>query len=116
MPVSFELNTYHSGLRLRHTFTQKQMAPYAWVGLNLAQGTISSAETGDLDYHGYSVGGGPGVLFRLGRRVALSVEGVATFGRGKWKTQPFANSNSRDFDPGLRGVIANLSYGLGHVR
>ena len=112
-PFTFDLDTYNIGLRLRHTFTRKRLAPYAWVGLNVANGTLSNSAVGDLDYSGYSIGVGPGVLIPLGRHLSLSVEGVASFGSAKWKTEPFANSDGRDFNPGLLGVIANMGFGWG---
>lgn len=116
VPVSFDLDTFNIGLRLRHAFTRGRFAPYGWLGLNLASGTVSSAETGDLDYSGYSVGVGPGVLIALSSHLSVSVEGVASFGSAKWKSEPFSNSTSRDFNPGLLGVIVNLGFGWGRVQ
>jgi hypothetical protein len=46
----------------------------------------------------------------------LTVEGVASFGAAQWETEPFANSDSRDFNPGLLGVIVNIGIGWGRVQ
>jgi hypothetical protein len=115
VPFAFDLDTYNIGLRVRHTFTRKRLSPYFWAGVNVAQGTISNPGTNDLDYSGYSVGVGPGVLMQLGPHFSLSVEGVASFGAAKWKIEPFSNSANRDFNPGLLGVVANMGFGWGRL-
>jgi len=116
VPYAFDLDTYNFGVRLRHTFTRKTVSPYIWAGVSVANGTLSNADTGDLDYSGYSVVAGPGVLIQIGRKFLMSVEGIASFGGANWKTDPFANSESRDFNPSLLGATANLSFGWGSTQ
>jgi hypothetical protein len=115
VPISFELDTYNTGVRLRHTFSRAKFAPYVWVGLNVATGVIDNPQTGQLEYSGVSAGVGPGVLVALGRHFSLALEGIASFGTANWKTQPFANSSGREFNPGLLGATANVAFSWGRV-
>jgi hypothetical protein len=109
-PATFELNTYHLGVRYRYTFSRGSFTPYAFVGLSGAFGSIESSPTGALDYNGWSACAGPGVSIGLGRNFRLSAEGVGSFGAANWESNPFPNSSSPSFDPSILGGTANLSF------
>lgn len=108
--VSFSLSSINFGVQGRYAFVRSTVMPYIFAVLNLAFGTIQEEQTGTLGYSGVSAGGGLGASVFLSDRIALSLEGVASFGSARWKQKPFLNSTGTDFNPVMIGVFVNFSY------
>lgn len=111
--TQFDLYTYNFGVRYRHTFSRRRIAPYAFVGISYAFGSIESSVVGQLEYKGVSGCIGPGASVHLGRSLALSLEVFGSFGTSSWEQKPFTNSGSDEFDPSLLGATINLSFAWG---
>ncbi len=106
----FDLSLVHFAAVGRYTFAEGGIKPYVFGMISLVTGSVSSKESGTLNQLGFGAGEGIGVSFDIGSHVRLSAEGLGVFGSSSWKERPFLNSSGTDYNPGMAGVLVNLSY------
>ncbi len=106
----FTLDAANIGINGRLSFSNGKLIPFAGVLVSYATGSIEGSGTGTLQYGGFSVGLEAGAAYMLGESWAISLEGLASYGKANWKQQPFSNSNSTEFNPSMACILAGVSY------
>ena len=108
--VDFDLVAFNVGVEGLALLSDGIIQPYAIVMLNYATGSISDSHEGTLQYDGVAAGLGFGVRAAVSTTVAVSLEGLGSWGTAKWRERPFSNSNGDTFDPGMIGLLATVSF------
>ncbi len=112
--TTFDLNTYNYGARVRWTFFRGSFAPYAYVGLNVADGIAESDAIAPLEYRGRSACYGFGATVAFARSFRLAVETVTSSGTARW-SQPLAGSTSATIDPSFTGALVHVGFAWGET-
>ena len=108
--TDFDLHTYNLGARLRWTFARGTISPYGFAGAGYSLGSVESAPVGTLSHDGFAVSGGAGAALVLSPYVSFAVEALLSTGWSSWDELPFANSESKDFNPAMFGLLGTLVF------
>lgn len=110
--ANFRLNTYNQGFVTQYYFSRGKFQPYIQATASIASGAVTvsvdSLEDGELEFEGFSAGGGAGALLVLSKYVGISVDGLLSFGSAEWEQKPFSNSADKSFSPSYWAVTVNL--------
>jgi hypothetical protein len=108
--TDFDIATLNITFEALLRFSTGGVRPYCMVMGGYSTGSLSNDILGQLPLRGVSGGGGLGVQIDVSQRIAVAVEGLASFGTASWEREPFSNSSGDKFNPSIFMALANVLF------
>lgn len=109
--ADFTINTITIAFEGTMLFGRRPLQPYAFLMLGYVTGTLENDQAGSLGLNGVAGGGGVGIRAAVSHKVAIALEGMASFGTASWKQKPFTNSSGDKFNPSMFVALATVLIG-----
>jgi hypothetical protein len=110
--AKFKLNTSNQGIVVQRYLNRGNIQPYVYAAGTFANGTVTASTESnpdaELEYEGFTIGLGAGVLVVVAKYLGLSLDGIFSGGTAEWDQRPFTNSENKEFTPSYNAITLNL--------
>jgi hypothetical protein len=109
--VEFNLTSIYIGLECILLLADEGSAkPYISAMVLYTSGNLTNKELGKDQYQGVAWGGGLGLRIKMTKSISLLLEGDVYFGSAKYKSRPFTNSFSDEYNPSTLLLMVGVCY------